>query len=161
MQKLKIYIDTSVIGNLDRDEENEIKTDTHILWNQIKDDLYGVVLSDVTIAEIDDCQEEKREILYDYLNEINYTLVEVDEKTLEVASRFIDLGVLKEKSFDDCQHIAAAITSRCDVIVSWNFKHIVNHKTMMGVKAVTALEGFNDVLIYTPSILIGGEIDDT
>jgi len=161
MQKLKIYIDTSVIGNLDRDEENEIKTDTHILWNQIKDDLYDVVLSDVTIAEIDDCQEEKREILYDYLSEIDYTLVEVDEKTLEVASRFIDLGVLKEKSFDDCQHIAAAITSRCDVIVSWNFKHIVNHKTMMGVKAVTALEGYNDVLIYTPSILIGGETNDT
>jgi len=161
MQRLKIYIDTSVIGNLDRDEENEIKTDTHILWDQIKNDLYDVVLSDVTIAEIDDCQEEKREILYDYLSEIDYTLVEVDEKTLEVASRFIDLGVLKEKSFDDCQHIAAAITSKCDVIVSWNFKHIVNHKTMMGVKAVTALEGYNDVLIYTPSILIGGEIDDT
>ena len=161
MQKLKIYIDTSVIGNLDRDEENEIKADTHILWNQIKDDLYDVVISDVTIAEIDACKDEKRNILYDYLSEINYDFIEVDEKTIDIAGRFIDLGVLKEKSFDDCQHIAAAITSKCDVIVSWNFKHIVNHKTMMGVKAITALEGYSDVLIYTPSILIGGENNDT
>jgi hypothetical protein len=41
--------------------------------------------------------------------------------------------------------------------VSWNFKHIVNHKIIMGVKAVTALEGYDDLLIYTPSMLTGGE----
>ena len=77
-----------------------------------------------------------------------------------IAKRFIDLGILRPKSFDDCQHIAAAIVSECDVIVSWNFQHIVNHKTMMGVKAITALEGFNEVLIYTPSVLAGGDDDD-
>jgi hypothetical protein len=71
------------------------------------------------------------------------------------------LGVLKQKSFNDCQHIAAAIIGGCDAIVSWNFKHIVNHKTMMGVKAVTALEGYDDLLIYTPSIIIGGEHNDS
>jgi hypothetical protein len=81
----------------------------------------------------------------------------IDAHGVEIASRFIDLGILRQKSFNDCQHIAAAIISGCDVIVSWNFKHIVNHKTMMGVKAVTALEGYDDLLIYTPSILIGGE----
>jgi len=67
----------------------------------------------------------------------------------------------KQKSFDDCQHIAAAIISKCDAIISWNFKHIVNHKTIQGVKAVTALSGFQDVLIYTPTILSGGENDDS
>jgi hypothetical protein len=50
--------------------------------------------------------------------------------------------------------------SECDAIISWNFKHIVNHKTMMGIKAVTALEGYNDLLIYTPAILTGGEAND-
>ena len=161
MRKLRIYIDTSVVGYLDQHDDPDLMTDTHKLWEQIKDGIYDVVLSDITIAEIDACHEEKREILYEYLSEIVFTLIEVDEKTIEVAGRFIDLGVLREKSFDDCQHIAAAITSECDAIVSWNFKHIVNHKTIMGVKAVTALEGYSDVLIYTPSILIGGEKDDT
>jgi len=161
MRKLRIYLDTSVIGYLDQHDDPELMGETHRLWNQIKDGLYEVVLSDVTIVEIDACHEEKRDVLFDYLSGIEYTLIEVDERTLEIAGRFIDLGVLRQKSFDDCQHIAAAITSECDVIVSWNFKHIVNHKTIMGVKAVTALEGFSDVLIYTPSILLGGEIDDT
>lgn len=161
MRKLKIYLDTSVIGYLDQHDDPDLMDETHKLWNQIKDGLYDVVLSDVAIAEIDACHEEKRDILFDYLSEIDYSIIEVDEKTLDIAERFINLGVLRRKSIDDCQHIAAAITSGCDVIVSWNFKHIVNHKTIMGVKAVTALEGYNDVMIYTPSILIGGEIDDS
>jgi hypothetical protein len=72
----------------------------------------------------------------------------------------VDLGILKQKSYGDCQHIAAAIVSRCDAVVSWNFKHIVNHRTMQGVKAITALEGRNDLLIYTPPALLGGEDDE-
>ena len=109
VRRLKIYIDTSVVGYLDQYDDPDLMADMHRLWEQIKDGIYS---------------------------EIVYTLIEVDERTIEVAGRFIDLGVLREKSFDDCQHIAAAITSECDVIVSWNFKHIVNHKTIMGVKAL-------------------------
>lgn len=84
----------------------------------------------------------------------------VSDDLLRVADKVIDLGILKQKSYDDCQHIAAAIVSGCDAIVSWNFKHFVNHKTMQGVKAISALEGRSDLLIYTPPALLGGEDDD-
>jgi predicted nucleic acid-binding protein len=135
--------------------------DTHILWDRIKAGDFDVVISSVVEIEIDDCVESKRNTLKGYLNDIDYHFVKIDLKSIEIASRFVDLGILRQKSFDDCQHIAAAIISGCDAIVSWNFKHIVNHKTMMGVKAVTALEGYDDLLIYTPSILIGGEQNDS
>ena len=68
--------------------------------------------------------------------------------------RFIDFGILKKKSFDDCQHIAAAILAGCDIITSWNFKHIVNVKTVRGVKIIITLEGYKDLLIYPPSVLL-------
>lgn len=161
IRKLKIYLDTSAISYLDQQDAPERMADTHRFWEKIKAGAFDIVLSDVTITEIDACSEETRATLFRYLNEIEYELVEADARALEVASRFIGLGILLQKSFDDCQHIAVAITSGCDIIVSWNFKHIVNHKTMMGVKAVTALEGYDDVLIYTPPILTGGENDDT
>lgn len=88
-------------------------------------------------------------------------MVRVDERTIEIANKFIDLGVLKQKNYDDCRHIAAAIVSKCDAIVSWNFKHIVNHKTMAGVKMVTAQEGYDDLFIYSPMAIIGGEPNDS
>jgi predicted nucleic acid-binding protein len=156
MKKLKIYLDTSVISYLDQQDVPERVAETHKLWKKIKDKEYDVFISTVTIREVEDCPKSKRKKLLSYLKQIEYYIIEIDERFIEVAERFVDLGILKEKSFDDCQHIAAAIIGGCDVIVSWNFKHIVNHKTIAGVKAVTALEGYNDILIYTPSILIGG-----
>ena len=134
--------------------------ETHRLWELIKAGQYDAAISNVAVDEINRCEEAKRNTLFSYLAEIDYTFIAIDAHGIEIASRFIDLGVLRQKSFNDCQHIAAAIISNCDVIVSWNFRHIVNYKTIMGVKAVTALEGYDDILIYTPSILIGGEYDD-
>jgi len=156
MKKLKIYLDTTVISYLDQQDAPERMAETHLLLDKIKAGDFEVVISDVVVREINDCLEAKRNILLGFLKQIKYDTVIVDEKTLRIAERFVDLNILKQTSFDDCRHIAAAITSDCDVIVSWNFKHIVNHKTIAGVKAVTALEGYDDILIYTPAILIGG-----
>jgi predicted nucleic acid-binding protein len=161
VKKLRIYLDTSVISHLDQQDAPALMAETHRLWDMVKAGKYRAVISNVVVNEINRCKEDKRNTLFGYLAEINYSLVNIDAHGVEIASRFVALGVLKQKSFDDCQHIAAAIASGCDVIVSWNFKHIVNHKTMMGAKAVTALEGYDDLLIYTPSILIGGEHSDS
>jgi predicted nucleic acid-binding protein len=160
MKKLKIYLDTSIINYLDQREKPERREETHKLWEKIKADEFEIV-SDIDIAEINGCNRNKWTKLYEYLSQIKYTLGNSDEKTVEIATKMIDLNVLKQKSFFVCQHIANAIVSRCDAIVSWNFRHIVNHKIMMGVKAVTALEGYTDLLIYAPPVLIEGEEDDT
>ena len=69
------------------------------------------------------------------------------------------MGILTKKSYDDCQHIAAAILAGCDIIISWNFKHIVNVKTVRGVKVITTLEGYKDLMIYPPSVLLESEDD--
>ena len=100
------------------------------------------------------------DILLGYLKQVQYHLVHTDEDTVDLAEKFIDFGILKKKSFDDCQHIAAAILAGCDIITSWNFKHIVNVKTVRGVKTITTLEGYKDLLIYPPSVLLEGDDDD-
>ena len=161
MKKLRIYLDTSIISYLDQQDAPEKMMITHKLWEKIKADEFDIVLSNVVFDEIDDCSEAKKAMLSEYLSQIKYSQISIDNKTVQVAERFVNLNILKQKSFDDCQHIAAAIVSGSDAIVSWNFKHIVNHKTMIGVKAVTALEGYDDLLIYEPTILLGEDENDT
>ena len=156
MKRLKIYLDTSVISYLDQQDYPERMAETHKLWAKIKTEEFTAVVSDITIRELNNCPEEKKAVLLGFLKQIKFETVITDARTLEIAERFVDLKILKQNNIDDCRHIAAAITSGCDVIVSWNFKHIVNHKTIVGVKAVTALEEYKDILIYDPSILIGG-----
>lgn len=130
------------------------------LWELFKNKVYEVYISGIVVREISECREEKLKILLDYLDQIDYNIIETDEDTVELAGKFIDFGILKQKSFDDCQHIAAAILAGCNIITSWNFKHIVNVKTVRGVKVITTLEGYKDLLIYPPSVLIESEDDD-
>jgi len=160
MKRLKVYFDTSVISHLDQQDAPEKMAETHRLWEKVKAEAFDVVLSSVDFEEILDCTPEKRDTLAAYLTQIQYERVDVNADMLRIANTMVDLGILKQKSYDDCQHIAAAIVSGCDAIVSWNFKHIVNHRTMQGVKAITVLEGRNDLLIYTPPALLGGDEDE-
>ena len=96
------------------------------------------------------------------LKEIELTVIQGVESdhVNRLSQEFIKRGILKQKSIDDCMHISAALLAKCDVIVSWNFKHIVNDKTIEGVKSISATEGFEAIKIYCPSILIGGDEDD-
>ncbi len=160
MRKLKVYLDTSVVSYLYQVDAPEKMQNTLDLWELFKNKVYEVYISDIVIREISGCNEEKLKILLDYLKQIDYNIIETDEDTIKLAGKFIDFGILKQKSFDDCQHIAVAILAGCDIITSWNFKHIVNVKTVRKVKVITTLEGYKDLLIYPPSVLIESEEDD-
>jgi predicted nucleic acid-binding protein len=157
MQKLKVYLDTSVISHLMQEDVPEKMSDTLKLWDMFKDGKYEVYLSQVTIDEIRKCPEPKRSVLYDYLSDIDYTNLEITSEILELAQKIIDIGILTQKSFDDCQHIAAAVVNECDCIISWNFKHIVNIKTIRGVRAITNLKGYKPIEILNPSVLLESE----
>jgi len=154
MKKLKIYLDTSVISHLEAPDTPEKMSSTLKFWEKIKNNQFEIVMSDVTLQELKECREPKKTNLLNFLKLIKFNVVPADDKTIEIAKRFIDFGILKEKSFDDCKHIAAAIVSECDAIASWNFKHIVSHKTIKGVKKVTTLYEKPDLLIYTPESLV-------
>ena len=157
MNKLKVYLDTSVISHLMQEDVPEKMSETLKLWNMFKEGKYDVYLSTVTLQEIDNCPEPKRTGLFKHLGEIDYTPIEITEDMSEVAQQLIDMGILTQKSYDDCQHIASAVIYGCDCIISWNFKHIVNIKTIRGVRAITNLKGYKPIEILNPTVLLESE----
>ena len=157
-RKIKVYLDTLVISYLDQQDAPEQMQETREVWERIKAGQYEVFISDVVLRELADCKEEaKRDLLIGHLAEIKYNLIAVDDDIAKLAEKIVTKGVLKQKNIDDCQHIAAAILSDCDIIVSWNFKHIVNVKTIRGIKVITTIEGYKDLLIYQPTALLNEE----
>lgn len=160
MKKPRIYLDTSVISHLDAQDAPEKTEDTRKLWKLIQANQYDVVVSSVVFDELARCAEPKRNVLAGYLAEIEYLRFQDSDETLRLAERFVDFQILRQKNIDDCRHIAAAIVTGCDLIISWNFKHIVNPKTIKGVKVVTTLEGYKDLIICTPTMLVEGDIND-
>lgn len=156
MRKMKIYLDTSVISHLYQKDVPDKMNDTLALWEDIKQGDYDVYMSQVTLDEVYQCKPEKLNVLRRHLSEIDFTLLAVDSDVDNLALKFVENGILKIKSLDDCYHIAFAMKYDCDVIVSWNFKHIYNIKTIRGVKVVSGITGYPEVAIYSPTILVEG-----
>ena len=154
IRKLKIYLDTSIISYLKQDDNPERTGLTLKFWDESKSrDDVELYISDVALTEVDQCYEEKRIFMREKLKELNFIFLEKDVNAEKLAQRIIDLGILTNKSYDDCLHIAIAIIADCNYIASWNFKHLVNVKTINGVRAITNLSGFNPIDIVTPEML--------
>jgi len=156
-RKLKVYLDTSVISHLMQEDVPEKMADTRKLWEMFRNGVYNVCLSTVTLKEVSECPEPKRSALRNYLKQIQYTAFDITKEVSDVARQIINMGVLTEKSFDDCQHIGAAVVNDCDCIISWNFKHIVNIRTIRGVRSITNLQGYKPIEIWSPSVLLESE----
>lgn len=157
MRKLKVYLDTSVISHLLQEDVPEKMADTRQLWEMFKAGKYDVYLSTVTLEEVADCPEPKRTELRKFLEQIKYTVLDITDEMEIVAQKIIDMDILTSKSYDDCQHIAAAVVEECNCIISWNFKHIVNIKTIHGVRAITNLTGYKAIDILSPTVLLESE----
>jgi len=59
---------------------------------------------------------------------------------------------------DDLRHVSIAVLSKCDYILSWNFKHLVNIRTIDKIQGINKLLGYSDIKIFPPTMLI--EEDD-
>lgn len=157
-KKLKVYLDTSVISylmQLDAPDETKI---TLRLWEKFKTGIYDIYLSQVDFTEMDKCEEPKLSFLKSKLNEIDYEILEIKDSTQKLAKEIINMGILTNKSFDDCTHIAVALENECDIIVSWNFKHMVNIKTINGIRAITLLKNQKNINILNPLTLLEMEV---
>lgn len=157
MKKLKIYLDTSVISHLQQEDVPDKMRETLELWEQFQQrkDI-EVVISDLVIREVSQCSEPKLSFLLSKLTQLDYTLVEITEDERSLADIYLQNGVLKKKSLDDLTHIAIATLNECRYIVSWNFKHFVNPKTIKAVNAINLSMNLSQIDIFPPSMMLGG-----
>ena len=70
--------------------------------------------------------------------------------TSELADKYIEGKVVGKTSKADFQHIAMATLCHADVLVSWNFKHIVNLDRIRGYNGINFQNGHQIIEIRTP-----------
>ena len=144
--KPRIYADTSVIGGCLDEEFQEASLG---LLNEFKDGKAVIVVSDLTLLELEDAPAKVRAILGE-VPQAHREDVELTEEANELAQRYITAGVIGEAQHIDAQHIAIATVSRVDVLVSWNFRHIVNLQRIHGYNSVNLRYGYPLLEIRSP-----------
>ena len=152
MKKLRIYIDTSVLGGYFDDEFN---VDTKLFFDEILQGNFQLVISDLTERELVNAPSRVRNMLKDL--EINFDVIAVTQESIELASEYIKEKVVGQTSLDDCIHIATATINKLDLLISWNFKHIVNVMRIRGYNAINLKNGYAILEIRSPKDLINYE----
>ena len=154
MRRLRVYVDTSVLGAVFDEEFEEA---TRGFFEQASEGRFDIVVSALVEDEIADAPDSIRE-LYSEVIEYAETVTPSREAIL-LQEAYLDAGVVTRKWASDALHVATATESECSIIVSWNFKHIVHYDKKRKYNAVNALSGYNDIDILTPAEVIEYEED--
>jgi hypothetical protein len=153
VRKLLIYVDASVVGGC---EDDEFKEDSLALWGRFRAGRHTLVLSEHTIRELRDAPPAVRNRITEIPRE-NQVVLPDQPEAAALAEAYLKHGVLGPGSYSDALHIALATIRRVDILVSWNFRHIVNFGRIRLFNAVNLEEGFGTLEIRTPKEVLDYE----
>lgn len=150
MHKQRIYIDTSVIGGC---FDKEFEEWSNKLFNEFIAGKKIAVISDIVIDEIleapDEVKEKLRQIPVQFIEQIKK-----EDEADYLASKYIEMKAISKNSYNDALHIAIATINNCDLLVSWNFKHIVNYQRIIIYNSINLMYGYKHLEIRTPKEVV-------
>ncbi len=142
----RLYLDTSVIGGY---FDPEFAEPTRRLFAALEAVRFVAVLSPVVTRELLLAPEEVQRLVRQP-GPIRWEFAAASAEGDRLAQAYLDAGVVGSQFRDDCLHVALATVHRADVLVSWNFRHIVRFDRIRGFNAVNLREGYGMLDIRSP-----------
>ena len=149
MKTPTLYLDTSAIGGY---FDDEWKDATQELWRQMEAGQWRFVTSVVAAEELEQAPGQVRELFQRSFSVDG--LLEMTREIQELAAAYVAHGVVSQKFQDDARHVAACTVYGIGLLVSWNFKHLVNVRREAGFNGVNLLNGYPAIRIVNPLELI-------
>jgi hypothetical protein len=149
MKTPTLYLDTSAIGGYFDDEWQEA---TQELWRQMEVGRWCFATSVVTVEELEHAPERVRELFRRSFSAEG--LLAMTKEIQDLAAMYVAQGVVSQKFQDDARHVAACTVYGIGLLVSWNFKHLVNVRREAGFNGVNLLKGYPAIRIVNPLELI-------
>ena len=151
MKHMRIYIDTSVFGGC---FDEEFKKPSKALFRAIKANRATPLISDILIAELARAPQVVQDLLSATLKWGNAERLEVTKEALALQQAYINADIVVPKYADDALHVAHATIARADVIVSWNFRHLVNPAQIRAFNGINFANGYGMIVILSPEAVI-------
>ena len=145
--KLRIYLDTSVFSVYYDERTPERQAETRAFWLRL--DAFEAASSELAREELLQTPDDgQRAMLLGLMEGFAIHPITEDMKTL--AHRYVEKDVFPVKVFNDALHVAAAVLTRQDILVSWNFKHLVNRQRRAKVNDINTSLGLPTIEIVPP-----------
>jgi predicted nucleic acid-binding protein len=142
----RIYVDTSVIGGCC---DEEFADESRKLLALAAKGGAILLVSDLVIAELMAAPLAVQQVLT-RIPPAGMEEVRASDNSRALRDAYLAARVVGPAHINDAHHVALATVARADMIVSWNFKHIVHYDKIRGFNAVNLREGYDAIAIYSP-----------
>ncbi len=147
MKKLKILLDTPVYSAMLDDRDPIRQKQTEDFWKSI--DNFELYFSNINVEEIEAVKnEEIKKKLKEFLKKGNK--IKITNEVDKMKSIYVKEGLIPEKFENDALLLALTTVYSLDILISWNFKHLVKRKTRIGVNLINLKEGYKSIEILAP-----------
>jgi len=160
MRKTRLYLDTSPIIMIEPGQDPIRQVITKEFFHIVaeKSDEYELFVSPVTIEELEAGVEKYGDGSILFLNSLDHTELSENDQSEKLSLLYSVDGVLSKAPINDLRHVAYAVVSRCDYVITWNMKHLANEKTVTHVNVVNGDNDYGKIYIATPEFILGGKI---
>lgn len=153
----RLYIDTSILGAVvDPGPEDRVAA-TRRLLGEVAAGRWEGFISTVVLGEIEDAAESIRRKIADELARAPMIVLEETVESIELARRYVTAGAMPSNAENDARHIAIATVNDVRIVVSWNFRHMVNIERKRRINSVNLGEGLSLLDIVSPWEVRGEE----
>ena len=143
---LRVYVDTSVVGGC---FDEEFREPSRRLFEAFTRGDHTLLLSYLTATEVEGARQAVQDVL-EQVPDAHIEEIEPSDDADSLALAYIDAGALAPSMKADAQHIALATLGEADILVSWNFKHIVNARRIQICNSVNIVQGRQSIDIRSP-----------
>ncbi len=150
MKRPRIYVDTSVAGGC---FEQEFAKESRALFEMAEIGSACLVISDLLVVELLKAPPHVRETVVSLPQE-NVDRVAISTETERLRDCYLEAHVVGPGTSHDAHHVAIATVYDADMIVSWNFRHIVHYEKIRQFNAVNLREGYGTIEIYSPKEVV-------
>lgn len=151
----RVYADTSVFGGV---FDEEFRAASTTFFDQVRRGRFALVTSALVRREVLAAPQNVQELFIELLAVAELVEIPVEAERLQQA--YVSAGIVAERWVADALHVALATVAGCTMIVSWNFRHIVNFRRIPLYNAVNTLHGYGNIAIFSPPEVIADEDED-
>ena len=157
--RLKFYLDTSVLGAICDPGPEERLVATRRLLGGLTEGRWEGYISTIVLEEVERAPEAVRAKIAMELRRSPLVVLEESPKSLALAQTYVSAGAIPADYEDDARHVAIATVNDIQVVVSWNFRHMVNLERKRRINSVNLREGFPLLDLVSPQEVNDEEAD--
>jgi len=144
--RLRVYIDTSVIGGC---LDDQFAQESQSLLEMANRGRVVLLVSDLLARELDGAPPDVGAVFANLSGEAVEEIY-MSEESEHLMAAYLNAGVLTAQQANDAHHVALASVAKADLILSWNFKHIVHLDKIRMFNSVNLRAGYPLMEIRSP-----------